>query len=57
MRVGESVCNTLKGGGTEKRVGETEILKRGQAKLRGGCLKRGMEPPYELWLANTCSYS
>ena len=45
MRVGESVCNTLKGGGPEKRVGETEILKRGQAKLRGGCLKKGDGTP------------
>ena len=41
MRVGETVKNTLKGGGTEKRGGETKILKkrRGQARSRGGCLK------------------
>ena len=53
MRVGGTVCNTLKGGGTEKRGGDTKILKRGrQAGSRGGCLKkeRGMEPPYELCL-------
>ena len=28
MRVGGTVENTLKGGGTEKRGGETKILKR-----------------------------
>ena len=47
----ETVQNTLKGGGTKKRRGETKILKRrGQAGSRGGCLKkrRGLEPPYEL---------
>ena len=38
---GGAVGNTLKGGGTEKRGGETEILKRGQAGSRGGCLKKG----------------
>ena len=42
MREGEgAVGNTLKGGGTEKRGVETEILKRGQAGSRGGCLKKG----------------
>ena len=50
--MGEAVENTLKGGGTEKRGGETKILKRGKAGSRGGCLKKGMggglEPPYEL---------
>ena len=36
----------LKGGGTEKRRGET---KRGQAGDRGGCLKKGVgNPPYDL---------
>ena len=29
MRVGETVQNTLNRGGTEKRGGETKILKRG----------------------------
>ena len=51
IRVGRTVQNTLKGGGTKKRGGETKILKRrGQAGSRGGCLKkrRGLEPPYEL---------
>ena len=42
MRVEGTVWNTLKGGGTEKRGGETKILKRrGQAGSRCGCLKRG----------------
>ena len=40
MRVGGTVSNTLKGGGTEKRGGQTKILKRGQAGSRGA-LKRG----------------
>ena len=42
VRVGGTVCNTLKGGGTEKRGGDTKILKRGrQAGSRGGgALKR-----------------
>ena len=49
MRVGGIVQNTLKVGETEKRGGETKILKRGQAGSRGGCLKKGgLEPPYEL---------
>ena len=40
---------TLKGSGTEKRGGETKILKRGQAGSRGGCLKKGeLELPYKL---------
>ena len=34
---GGTVLNTLKGGGTEKRGGETKILK---AASRGGSLKR-----------------
>ena len=28
MKIGGNVSNTLKGGGTEKREGETKILKR-----------------------------
>ena len=41
VRVEGTVCNTLKGGGTEKRGGDTKILKRGrQAGSRGGALKR-----------------
>ena len=39
-RVERTVYNTLKGGGTKKRGGETKILKRGQAGPRGGCLER-----------------
>ena len=31
MRLGGTVQNTLQGGETEKRGGETKILKRGQA--------------------------
>ena len=42
MRVGETVENTLKGGGTEKRGGETKIFKRGQAGSRGEYLKKGV---------------
>ena len=41
MRVGESVSNTLKGGGTEMGQGEAKILKRGQAGSKGPCLKKG----------------
>ena len=41
MRVGGTVQNTLKGGGTEKRGGDRKILKYGrQAGSRGGCLKK-----------------
>ena len=49
-RVGGTVWNTLKEGGTEKRGGEAKILKKkGQAGPRDGCLKKGgsLEPPYE----------
>ena len=43
VRVGGTVKNTLKGGGTEKRGGKTKILKRrgGQVGSRGGCFKKG----------------
>ena len=47
---GGTVQNTLEGGGTEKRGGETKILKRGGGDgSRGGCLKKGggLEPLYE----------
>ena len=41
VRVGGTVWNSLKGGGTEKRKGEAKILKSGgQAGLRCGCLKK-----------------
>ena len=51
MRVGGTVQNTLEGGGTEKRGGETKILKRGGGKLSQGALKKGgLEPPYEICL-------
>ena len=42
MRVSGKVWNALKRGGTEKREGETKILKRGEgpAVSRGGCLKK-----------------
>ena len=51
MGVGATVWNTLKGGGTEKSGGETNILKRDD-KLGMGALKKGgggLEPPHELW--------
>ena len=51
MRLGGTVQNTLQGGETEKRGGETKILRRGQAESRGGCLKKGggvLELPYKL---------
>ena len=42
VRVGGTVWNTLKEGGTEKRGGEAKILKKkGQAGSRDGCLKNG----------------
>ena len=41
-RVGETVYNTLKGTGPEKRAGETKILKRrGKPGHGGGALKKG----------------
>ena len=41
VRVGETVWNTLKEGGTQKREGEAKILKKkGQAGSRDGCLKK-----------------
>ena len=49
--MGGTVSNTLKGGGTEKRGGETRILKRGRELDQGvGALKGGQEPLYELWV-------
>ena len=42
VRVGRTVWNTLKEGGTEKRGGEAKILKKkGQARSRDGCLIKG----------------
>ena len=42
MKVGETVQNTLKGGGAEKRSGKTKSLKRGDKLGQGlGALKRG----------------
>ena len=51
MRVGRAVYNSLKGGGTEKRGEKTKILKRGSSWVKGWVpfIKRGLEPPYELW--------
>ena len=37
---GDTVENTLKGDGAQKREGETKTLKRGLAWSRGGCLKK-----------------
>ena len=53
---GETVWNTLKGGGIEKKGRETKILKRrgAQARSRGGSRKtEELEDPYELWLVGT----
>ena len=58
MREGGGNClKYLKGRrGTEKRGGDTKILKRGPSWVKGWlpCKKRGdwTEPPYELWLTN-----
>ena len=45
------ITHTLKGGGTEKEGGETNIL-RGVSWVKGRVLKKegGLEPPYELWI-------
>ena len=44
VRVGGTIWNTLKAGGTEKREGEAKIFKKkGQAKSRDGGLKKGGE--------------
>ena len=54
VKVGGTVWNILKEGGTEKTGGEAKILKRkGQAGWRDGCLKNGarsLEPPYEIMM-------
>ena len=57
VRGGGGCClkYTLKGGGTEKRGGDTKILKiGGQAGSGVDALKRGggggLEPPYKLWI-------
>ena len=42
MRVGETVHNTLKGGWNKREGrGHKDLKKGGQARSRGGCLKRG----------------
>ena len=42
VRVDETVWNTLKEGGTEKRGRQAKILrKKGQCWSRDGCLKKG----------------
>ena len=42
-RVGGTVLNTSKEGGTEQRGVEAKILKRGgQARSKDGCLKKGV---------------
>ena len=50
MRVGGTVYNSLEGGGTEKRGGDTKNFKKGgQVGSRGGCLKKvGAGTPYQL---------
>ena len=55
---GGNCLNTLKGGETKQRGGDTKIIKR-RGKLGQGvaALKRwrgeGLEPPYKLWLQKT----
>ena len=59
VRLGRTVKNTLKRGGTEKRGGETEILKRGIKLGQGvGALKRGegWNPLTTYVLRHTCTY-
>ena len=42
MRVGETVHNTLKGGWNKREGrGHKDLKKGGQARSRGGCLKKG----------------
>ena len=50
MRVGGTVEITLKGGGTEKRGGETKILNRGASWIKAGvgALKRGAGTPLQI---------
>ena len=48
----ETVWNTLKESGIEKRGGETKILKRmrgGELGQEVGALKKGAGTPYKLW--------
>ena len=48
MRVGETVQNTLKGGGIEKRGGKTTVLKGWATGSRGVCFKkRGAGTPLQ----------
>ena len=57
MKVKATVKNTLKGSGTEQRGGDTKILKRETSWVKLWVpLKRGLEPPYELWLVKPVSY-
>ena len=52
VRVGGNVENTLKGGETEQRGGDTKILKKGgggASWVKGWVPEKGgLEPPYEL---------
>ena len=45
MKVGGTVWNTLKGGGTEKRGSETKILKKGEEETRS----RGERLKWRVW--------
>ena len=47
VRVGETVWNTWKGGGAEKRGGETKIFKGGKLVQGVGALKRGAQAPLQ----------
>ena len=51
-RVGGNCLKYLKRGGTEKRGGDTKILKR-EGQAVGSLKKEGeLEPPNDLWLTN-----
>ena len=52
MRVGGTVSNTLKGGGTEKTGGQTKILKRGQGGSRGALKCRRDWNPLTNYVSN-----
>ena len=51
MRVGGDCLKYLHRGWKRKeRRGHKDFKKEGQARLRSGCLKKGvLEPPYKLW--------
>ena len=52
LREGGGNClkNLKRGWNRKKGRGNKDFKKGGQAGSRGGALKGGLEPPYELWL-------